>query len=142
MMNSQADENRMEYAVSQASATVNVSVSVSYVATGGNALSGAYQYSCTPDVVHVTEPNAVINYALSAEAVDEFRITGVYTSDSFYHPQLAVASKLDKLGLKSINLIHKNELPTLINVALQVTHITSQLRISCDPQVTNEPNPS
>lgn len=140
-MNSQTDESSMKHAVNQASAIVSVSVSVSHVGTGGNALSGAYQYHCTPDVVHVTKPYTVINYELSAEAADEFQITGVYTSDSFYRPQLDVPSELDKLGLKSVNIIHKNELPTLINVALQVTHIASQSRITCDPQVTNEPDP-
>ncbi len=120
-----------------------VVVQVTYTGSGGNTNVvgvGDYEYSCTPEVTHVTKSNTVLRYELSPEVGAEFQFSGMYTSDSLYKPQLSKARI--KSGGRIIETTHANQVATLINVALQVIDTAQQSTVSCDPQVTNEPNPS
>lgn len=142
-MNSQVHERSTarDVVVAQQDA-VTVAVSVSFVGEGGNTSGGNYQYTCSPEVVHVTRPDTIIKYELATQTGPEFRFTGVYTSDSLYKPQLDQVTKIGKMGERYVELCHKNKIPVLINVALQVTNIEARTLLSIDPQVTNDPDPS
>lgn len=119
---------------------ITVAVQVSYVGSGGNVGSGAYQYSCTPDVVHVTEVATLIRYELTPQTGAEFTFTALYSSDSLYKPQLS-KPVLKRKG-RAIEVVHANKIATLINIAFQIHDSEKQVSASCDPQVTNEPDPS
>ena len=119
--------------------TIVVAVQVSYVGNGGNAGSGIYQYVCVPSTVHVTKTDTVISYQMTPQTGAEFTFIGLYTTDSLYEPQLS-APVIAPDG-RSIEIVHANAVAVLINVALQVQDSSKQARVSCDPQVTNDPNP-
>ena len=126
------------------SVVITVIVDVSYTGEGGNAnyaSVGDYQYSCVPSVVHVTKPGTVISYQMSPQVGAEFVFTGLYSSDSLYKPQLSKHPRITSNG-RAIETTHANTEAMLINVALQVQDVAKQSSISCDPQVTNDPNPS
>lgn len=142
-MNSQTHERNTarDVVVAQQDA-VTVTVSVSFVGDGGNTGAGNYRYTCSPEVVHVTQPDTIIKYELTAQTGPEFRFTGVYTSDSLFKPQLSQVTKIGKMGERYVELCHKNKIPVLIDVALQVTNIQDRTLLSIDPQVTNDPDPA
>jgi hypothetical protein len=142
-MNSQVHEKSTARGVAVAQTdAVRVTVSVCFVGGGGNASGGNYHYTCTPEVVHVTRPDTIIKYELTTQTGPEFQFTGVYTSDSLYKPQLKQVTKIGKMGERYVELCHKNKIPMLISVALQVTDIEEGALMSIDPQVTNDPDPS
>jgi len=116
-----------------------VAVQISYVGSGGNVGSGAYQYSCTPDVVHVTEAATRIRYELTPQTGAEFTFTGLYSTDSLYKPQLSKPA-LKQKG-RAIEVVHANKIATLVNIAFRIHDSEKQVSASCDPQVTNDPNP-
>ncbi|MBB6243731.1 hypothetical protein [Rhodanobacter sp. MP1X3] len=124
-----------------ADSAVLVIVEVSYVGNGGNTGSGVYHYSCTPDPVHVTAKDTAITYVMSPLVGPQFVFTGLYSSDSLYEPQLSKKPSIKSKGRVMLTT-HANKVATLINVSLQIQDTTKQVRISCDPQVTNDPNPS
>lgn len=118
---------------------IPVTVKVTYVGVGGNAGSGTYQYTCHPEVVHVQYSRTVIGYQLSPDSPAELGFTGLYSSDSLYRPQLLPIGP--KTG-RYIQVMHLNTEAMLINVALQIQDTQQLVRLSVDPQVTNEPNPA
>jgi hypothetical protein len=116
---------------------LTVSVLVTYVELGGNVGAGAYQYTCTPDVVHVEEAGAVVSYQMSEHTADGFVFTGLYSTDSMYKPQLS-AFEIKSKG-RRIEITHANAVATLIDVSLQIQDTSKKKRVNCDPQITNNP---
>jgi hypothetical protein len=117
--------------------TIPVSVLVTYVGTGGNVGNGQYQYSCDPDAVHVEAADTVISYRMNPHTTTNFVFTGLYSTDSMYYPQLSEA-EIAADG-RTMDVVHSNEVATLIDVALQIHDNDASMRLSCDPQITNNP---
>jgi hypothetical protein len=138
-MKEQAQESGFADSINLGDFYIPVTVKITHVGIGGNAGSGAYQYTCHPEVVHVTQSRTIIGYQLSPDSPAELGFTGLYSSDSLYRPQLL---QIGPTGGRYIQVMHLNQEAFLINVALQIQDTQKLVMLSVDPQVTNEPNPA
>lgn len=114
----------------------HVKLTVAYVRSGGNARSGKYAFSYTPDFVVVDEKNTVLSYSLSDETDDRFSIYSYAVCD----PTKQIENiKLEGGVLSMTNSCTENN--QLIMLSVLVKDSTNGDIIDCDPEVTNLPPP-
>ncbi len=114
---------------------IPVSFTVVRVGNGGNVCEGQYFYNFTPYVVNITKSKTVVEYRLSEDTPEHFKITGLFAC---YCEGDLDKPKISKDG-RTLSILNKNEKPQLIMVSLQVRDEKAGVTFTCDPQMTNTP---
>jgi len=117
------------------SSDIVVTLTVAYVAYGGNTRKGRYFYSFDPDIIVVGKPQTAITFAIDEESGSEFIVRDLVTSDSKFQlsePRISEDSR-------SISVIDDNSQRTLIYLSVLVYDTKRDELLACDPQVINSP---
>ncbi len=115
---------------------IPVSLAVMFVASGGNTRDGRYFYSFTPATINVTEPDTEVVFTLSDDTSARFQIADLYASDNGGN-----LSGLKKSSdRRSLSIVNSNKAQQLVFVSVLV--MDGDVRINCDPQMTNTPRGS
>ncbi len=112
---------------------INVSLAVIRSESGGNTRDGRYFYSFTPAIINVTEPDTEIVFTLSAETAATYTMADIYVNDI----SATFSSKKVGSDQRSLSIVNSNKVQQLIFVSLLVMH--GDIRVNCDPQMTNTP---
>lgn len=115
--------------------TIPVSFTVVRVGNGGNVCEGQYFYNFTPYVVNITKPGTVVEYRLSEDTPEHFKITGLFAC---YCEGNLSNQKISKDG-RVLSIRNSNATHQLIMVSLQVRDEKAGMTFTCDPQMTNTP---
>jgi hypothetical protein len=112
-----------------------ITLTVAYVASGGNIRKGRYFYSFDPDVIVVTDSQTNITFALDNESGQEFVIRDLVSSDS----KEQLSQPKSSGDFRSISVVDENTQRQLIYLSILVYDTKRQELIACDPQVINSP---
>jgi hypothetical protein len=116
--------------------SINVSLAVMFVTSGGNTCDGRYFYSFTPATINVTAPDTVVVFTLSPDTAARFQIVDLYASDNGGN-----LSGLKKSSdRRTLSIVNSNKMQQLVFISLLV--MDGDMRINCDPQMTNTPTGS
>jgi hypothetical protein len=115
---------------------INVSLAVMFVASGGNTRDSLYFYSFTPATINVTEPDTEVIFTLSPDTAARFQIADLYASDNSGNLS-GIKRSTDR---RSLSVVNSNKVQQLVFVSLLV--MDGDIRINCDPQMTNTPTGS
>lgn len=96
-----------------------------------------YYYRFDPEIVHVTEHDTIVIYHLVSEDANRYTITNLYATPN---TQLSTPEILAK-GT-AISVVHSNTQQCLLDILVTVADRQQQgRRVSCDPQMSNDPPP-
>lgn len=112
---------------------INVTLSVFFVGSGGNTRDGRYFYSFDPPIVDITEPDTDITYTLSKDTPEDFSIADLYANDV----GMNLRNKRIASGQRSLTITNSNSVHQLVVLSILVMH--KDVRVNCDPQMTNTP---
>lgn len=112
---------------------INVSLAVMRVNSGGNTKDGAYFYSFTPAIIHVSEPETEIVFTLSEDVPARYSIADIFLSDNSDN----VGEKKIAPSKRAISVVNNNKTQQLIFMSILV--LDGTIRVNCDPQMTNSP---
>ncbi len=116
--------------------SVAVTLTVTYVGSGGNARNGRYSYSYTPDFVQVNDKDTAITYTLDSKSATRFSIVSYALCDPT--SQMYDVNITD--GVLSM-MDHCSQENQVIILSVLVIDNETGVIIDCDPQVTNVPPP-
>lgn len=112
---------------------IYVSLAVMFAASGGNTRDGLYFYSFTPAVIDVTEPDTEIVFTLSKNTAPHIQIADLYASDNSDNLRNVTKST----DGRSLSVTNTNKVHQLVFLSLLV--MDGDVRVNCDPQMTNTP---
>ena len=115
---------------------IDVTLTVFYVGSGGNTRDGRYFYSFDPPIVDVTEPDTVVTYTLSKNTGADFFIADLYANDV----GMNLRNKHVGETKRSLSITNTNSVHQLVILSLLV--MDGDVRVNCDPQMTNTPRPT
>jgi hypothetical protein len=115
----------------------NVQVTVTRVASGGNAGNGKYQVSCSPNPLVLNTGDMVVSYQLISPTPTAILFTGMTTqSPTGTAPQLSpVVLSLDAKLMAFIDTDNEH-----VNISTTLDLSDGGTLFAYDPEVSNDPN--